>query len=162
MLIVVKAKITMRYLMEKEKKKKCPLSHWNSFVRHLPRHLRDVHKWSREYARTASTKLNLRKQYTFSSQENASAGNRKLRRVNINPKTNSSRKPCRRKRICPIRGCLTVTERLPQHLHQVHKLTQDDATYKKYISFTKVITSKTPHIFLSIKAEKAEDASGPS
>ena len=34
---------------EKGKKKKCPLSHCNSFVRHLPRHLRDVHKWFREY-----------------------------------------------------------------------------------------------------------------
>lgn len=61
----------------KRTKKKCPLPHCDSFVRHLPRHLRDVHKWSREYARTALSRLKLRKQYTFSSDENASAGNRK-------------------------------------------------------------------------------------
>ena len=55
-----------------------------------------------------------------------------------------------------------MTERLPQHLHQVHKLPRDDAKYKKYISLAKVITSKKPHIFLGMEAEKAEDASGPS
>ena len=55
-----------------------------------------------------------------------------------------------------------MTERLPQHLHQVHKLPRDDAKYKKYTSLAKVITSKKPHIFLSMKAEKAENLSGPS
>ena len=54
-----------------------------------------------------------------------------------------------------------MTERLPQHLHQVHKIPRDDAKYKKYTSLAKVITSKKPHIFLSMKTEKAENVSAP-
>ena len=30
----------------KRRKKRCPLLHCNSLVRHLPRHMRDVHNWS--------------------------------------------------------------------------------------------------------------------
>ena len=146
----------------KRRKKRCPLSHCNSLVRHLSRHMRDVHNWSREYARTSASRLKLRKQYTFSSQETASAGNRKLRRIKNNSDPKSKKKPCRRKKICPIPGCSTVTERLPQHLHQVHKLSSDDAKYKKYISVAKVISAKKPHIFLRMKAERAENVGGLS
>ena len=47
-------------------------------------------------------------------------------------------------------------------MDQVHKLSSDDAKYKKYMSVAKVISAKTPHIFLRMKAERVRNVGGPS
>ena len=139
---------------QKKKKKKCPLPYSHSVVRHLPRHLRNVHNWSKQVAKTATCRFKLRRQYTFSSQETASAGNRKPRKTECDSKLKNYKKPCRKKKVCPIPGCTTVTERLPQHLHQVHKLRSDDPKYKKCMSLAKVVSMKNDHIFHRMKAKR--------
>ena len=141
----------------KQQKKKCPLPHCNSVVRHLPRHLRNVHKWPKQVAKTATSRFKLRKQYTFSSQEAASAGNRKPRKTKCDSKSKNYKKPCRRKKVCPIPGCTTITERLPQHLHQVHKLSSDEPKYKKCMSLAKVVSMKNDHVFHRMKAKRESE-----
>ena len=140
-----------------KQQKKCPLPYCNSAVRHLPRHLRNVHNWSKQVAKTATCRFKLRKQYTFSSQETASAGNRKPRKTECDSKPKNYKKPCRKKKVCPIPGCTTVTERLPQHLHQVHKLRSDDPKYKKCMSLAKVVSMKNDHIFHRMKAKRENE-----
>ena len=137
-----------------KQKKKCPLPHCNSVVRHLPRHMREVHEWSKASAKTVTSRLGLRKKYTFSSKETVSAGNRKQRKFTRDSASVSCKKPCRRKKLCPVLGCSTVTERLPQHLQQKHELKRDDGKYKKYLSLAKVVSRKKTHIFLRMKAER--------
>ena len=138
----------------KQNKKRCPLPHCHSVVRHLPRHLREVHHWSKGYAKTVTSRFQLRKQYTFSSKETASAGNRAPRKIKSDSAPVSHKKPCRRIRICPYPGCSTVTKRLPQHLQQVHKLKRDDGKYRKYMSFAKVLSTKKPELFKRTQAER--------
>ena len=141
----------------KQQKKKCPLPNCNSAVRHLPRHLRNVHKWPKQVAKTATCRFKLRKQYTFSSQETAFAGNRKPRKTECDSKPKNDKKPSRKKKICPIPGCTTVTERLPQHLHQVHKLSSDEPKYKKCMSLAKVVSMKNDHVFHRMKAKRENE-----
>lgn len=142
----------------RRRKKKCPLPHCNSKVCNLPRHMREVHEWSETSAKTVTSRLKLRKKYTFSSKETASAGNRKQRKVESDSaavnRTAGPKKPCRRKKLCPVLGCSTVTERLPQHLQKKHELNRDDGKYKKYLSLAKVVSREKPHIFLRMKAER--------
>ncbi|KAJ7354930.1 hypothetical protein OS493_029039 [Desmophyllum pertusum] len=47
--------------------------------------------------KTVASRLQLRKQYTFSSKETASAGNRKPRKTESNSKPDNRKKPCQRK-----------------------------------------------------------------
>ena len=117
----------------------------------------NVHNWSKQVAKTATCRFKLRKQYTFSSQETASAGNRKPRKTECDSKPKNYKKPCRKKKVCPIPGCTTVTERLPQHLHQVHKLRSDDPKYKKCMSLAKVVSMKNDHIFHRMKAKRENE-----
>ena len=72
-----------------------------------------------EYARTAVSRFKLRKKYEFASEETAAAGNRKLRKSSGESCT--FKKSNRKRRLCPIPGCMTVTDRLPQHLQRKHK-----------------------------------------
>jgi len=141
----------------KQQKKKCPLPYCNSVVCHLPRHLRNVHNWSKQVAKTATCRFKLRKQYTFSSQETAYAGNRKPWKTKGDSKPKNCKKPSRKKKICPIPGCTTVSERLPQHLHQVHKLGSDEPKCKKCMSLAKVVSMKNDHIFHRMKAQRENE-----
>ena len=55
----------------KHEKKPCPVPNCDAKVIHLPKHLRNVHKWHTEYARTALRRFTLRKKYAFAYQETA-------------------------------------------------------------------------------------------
>ena len=57
-----------------QEKRECPLPSCDSKVVHIPRHLRNVHKWSEVHARTAVSRLGLRKKYEFSVEEKAKEG----------------------------------------------------------------------------------------
>ena len=96
----------------KRMKKPCPVPSCEAKVVHLPKHLRNVHKWN--YARTALSRFILHKKNEFSSAETAATSNCKLRKSNGERCT--AKKPNRQGRLCPFTGCMTVTERLPQHL----------------------------------------------
>lgn len=133
-------------------KKPCPLPHCDKKVIHLPKHLRNVHNWRTESARTALARFKLRKKYAFASQETASAGNR--RRKKTDQQRPNTKKPNRKSKICPIPGCMEVTERLPQHLQRRHKLKREDAKYNKLLGLAKVVSTKRTHIFLRMKEER--------
>ena len=128
-------------------KKPCPVPNCNAAVVHLPKHLRNVHKWHAEYARTALARFKLRKKYKFISQEAASAGNRKGKKS----EEKKTKKPKRKSRICPLLGCMVITERLPQHLQRIHKLKREDPKYKKYLSLAKVVSTDKSHVFMRMK-----------
>lgn len=134
----------------KREKKPCPVPNCNANVVHLPKHLRNVHKWHAEYARTALSRFKLRKKYEFASQEAASAGNHS-RKKSEEKKTKP--KPNRKRKICPLPGCMVITERLPQHLQRTHKLKREDPKYKKYLSLAKVVSTDKPHVFMRMKEE---------
>lgn len=53
-----------------------------------------------------------------------------------------------------------MTEKLPQHLQQVHKLKRDDAKYRKCMSVAKVVSMKKPHLFLRMQAERESNIGG--
>ena len=59
----------------KRAKKPCPVPRCDAKVVHLPKHLRNVHKWTIESSRLALTRFKLRKKYTFVSQETAPVEN---------------------------------------------------------------------------------------
>ena len=88
----------------KQQKKKCPLPYCNSVVRHLPRHLRNVHNWSKQVAKTATCRFKLRKKYTFSSQETAYAGNKKPRKTIGDSKPKNCKKPSGRRKYAPFQA----------------------------------------------------------
>ena len=136
----------------RRKKRECPLPYCSSKVVHLPRHLRKVHQWSKENARTAVSRFGLRKKYQFSDTEKAMAGNRKAKKETTQRKC--QKKPCRKKKLCPLTGCMTTTDRLPQHLRRKHKLEPRNAKYKRALSMAKVISRDRPHIFLRMKQER--------
>ncbi|PFX18264.1 uncharacterized protein LOC111339793 [Stylophora pistillata] len=145
-------------ITRERQKRVCPFPHCNSKVVHLPRHLRTVHKCSKEYARTATSRFGLRRKYAFADKEKASAGNRKLKKAHTE---RSQKKPCRKMKRCPLTGCMTTTNRLPQHLQKVHKLQRTSPKYNKALLMAKVISRDQPHIFLRMKQE-SERYQGPA
>ena len=106
-----KAKEELKDNAESEKKSK-------KKVVHIPRHLVHVHGWSYSRSRTAVTQFNLRKKYTFKSQETAEAGNRKKKQTD--EKAPKAYKDYHKKRICSMLGCSACVKRLPAHLKNVH------------------------------------------
>lgn len=97
--------------MYKRNKKECPFSTCSAKVFHLPRHLRNVHKWSKESARTALQHFNIRKL----------------------PEKKGSKKDYHIRKRCPVIGCTSVVKRMSDHLLRVHKLNKSGKTYKDYM-----------------------------
>lgn len=83
----------------------CPLKGCKSQVVDLPRHLREVHKWTKERAKTATSHFGMRD--SFSSKV---GGKRKEKKW----------KDYHHHRKCPIAGCHSTVRRLSHHLRQVH------------------------------------------
>ncbi|KAJ7376765.1 hypothetical protein OS493_032498 [Desmophyllum pertusum] len=108
--------------------------------------------------RTALSRFKLRKEYEFTSQELLLL---EICRAKPKPKESTSCKnPHRKRKLCPLPGCMVSTERLPQHLQRRHKLKRDDAKYKKALSMAKVVSAKRSHVFLRIK-EESNKATNP-
>ena len=95
----------------KRRKIACPLVACKANVVHLPRHMRNVHHWTKEAASKVLLKYNIRK------------------RLNKEPKKKDYR--CRRK--CPIGDCHSIARRLPKHLQKVHKLNKASKEYNDAI-----------------------------
>ena len=87
-------------------KRLCPLKGCKSQVIDLPRHLREVHNWSREKAQKATSKFGMQKS---SSSKVVEKG-----------KENKG-KDYHHHRKCPVLGCYSTVKRLSHHLQQVHK-----------------------------------------
>ena len=95
----------------KRRKIACPLVACKANVVHLPRHMRNVHHWTKEAASKVLLKYNIRK------------------RLNKEPKKKDYR--CRGK--CPIGDCHSIVQRLPKHLQKVHKLNKASKEYNDAI-----------------------------
>ena len=106
----------------------CPLKGCNSKVIHLPRHLREVHEWTKEKAKKATSRFGLRKSF--------------LPKLNEKPVQQSSgatvqekeKQDYHRHRRCPVAGCTSVVKRLSQHIQQVHKeIKKGSSDYKQIL-----------------------------
>ena len=114
--------------------------------------MRSVHGWSKDSASTVTSRFLLRKKYVFTNEERASAGDRNKKKESCPESKVNTKKPCRRKKLCPFPGCQIITERLPQHLLCRHHLKRDDSKYKKVTSLAKVISASTmPQKLLEMK-----------
>ena len=134
-----------------KKERPMPMCH-KEVVHHL-RHLGNIHGWSSENARAATSRFKLRKKYTFTDEEMASPRNRKVSKARLVSETNK-KKPNRKRKLCPVQGCRIITDRLPQRLRRKRKLNQSDAEYRNPISFAKTMSSSKPHVFLRMKEEE--------
>jgi hypothetical protein len=89
-------------VVSKEERRKvcCPLFACKATVIHLPRHMRNVHHWTKEAASKVLSKFNIRKRK-----------NKEDKKKDYHPR-----------RRCPISNCHSIVHRLPAHLKKVHKL----------------------------------------
>ena len=112
----LKAEVKAPKMEGKRAKHKCPVPNCpKEYVVHLPRHLRDFHKWSKEKAAQAISQFNLRKP--------------RKRKI-------AERSREHKRRVCPVRGCNAVVKRIHNHLRGKHKLTPDDTRYHDYLKET--------------------------
>ena len=93
----------------------CPLNGCKSKVIHLPRHLRDVHKWTKEKAKKATSRFGLRKSFLPKFSE------KKVEQSPGKTVQEKKRKDYHQHRRCPVNGCNSVVKRLANHIQQVHK-----------------------------------------
>ena len=91
----------------KRVKHRCPYPTCSSNVIHLPRHMKQVHKWAKEDATSVVNTFALRKQ-----------------------RKGSQRKSLKQK-ICPVFGCKSVVRRLHNHLVDIHGHKRGSKTYKE-------------------------------
>ena len=106
----------------------CPMLSCKAKVIHLPRHMRNVHNWTKEAAAKVLSKYNIRKK------ERKEDKDRHLRRR------------------CPVRGCFSVVLRLSTHLQKVHKLEKTSKAYSDAIKSSRV-APKGQHTLLKLKEQ---------
>ena len=110
----------------------CPLKGCKSKVIHLPRHLRDVHKWTKEKARKATSTFGLRKSFLPKFSE------KKVEQSPGKTEQEKKRKDYHRHRRCPVNGCNSVVKRLSNHIQQVHKeIKKGSPVYKQLLRETR-------------------------
>ena len=96
----------------------CPLFGCKAEVVHLPKHMRNVHHWSKEAAAKVLSKFNIRK------------------RKNKEDKKKDYH--CRRR--CPLSDCHSIVRRLPAHLKNVHKLEKSSSQYIDALENAKIVS----------------------
>lgn len=117
--------------------KTCPVPSCGSEVVHLPRHLKDVHGWPKERARTALTRFGMRKKYTFTSPGKAPKKKKKTEKIdNTDDKVQADSKPndYHHYRYCPVDGCTSLVKRITPHLKKVHNLKAGSDAYIRALS----------------------------
>ena len=108
----------------------CPLASCKAKVVHLPRHMRNVHHWTKEAAAKVLHKYNMRKTPA----------------TKLSKKTESSKRQTdyHLRRLCPVGNCHSIVLRFSKHLQRVHKLTKTSKEYRDAIKMSKVV-SKEKH-----------------
>jgi hypothetical protein len=105
----------------KRKRMKRPCPSCGTFVIHLPRHLKCVHKWQPDRARRATILYGLKKPY-------------------------SNRKDYHHPKVCPVENCFSVVKRMCKHLQQVHKIKKTSAQYYSALNQAKLFKPKMPNV----------------
>jgi len=103
---------------KRRKKHLCPLKGCKSQVTDLPRHLRDVHKWTREKVQKATSKFGMRKSFSSAVVEKGKE---------------NKWKDYHHHRKCPVSGCHSTVKRLSHHLQQVHKEIRKGSSEYKFL-----------------------------
>ena len=130
----------------KTEKKPCPSC--SKAVSQLPRHLKNVHGWSREEARKASDNYGLRKRYTFKMPTKGTGSGRECKKS----------KDYHKRRHCPIDGCYATPKRLSAHLNNVHKMKAKTSAYKDVLKRAKpVMTEKEDGMSHAKKAASVKE-----
>lgn len=102
---------------------------------HMPRHLQDVHGWTKEHARTALQRFGLRKAYTYSDPSKVPKTKKKTSTQDETEKKEGTKiKDYHHYRYCPVVGCASLVKRLPPHLKNVHGLVPASDEYKQVMS----------------------------
>ena len=116
-------------------KKRCPLPSCDSIVYHIPRHLKEVHGWTKELSRTALSRFGLRKSYAYTEPSKVTAKKKKPNpEVKVKSEGEKKAKDYHHYRYCPVGGCTSLVKRLPPHLKKVHKLIPGSKDYKEAMS----------------------------
>lgn len=115
----------------------CPLPSCKSEIVHLPRHMRNVHKWTKKAAAKVLSKYNIRKQGA----------------------TKQSKDYHLRRR-CPVGGCFSIVQRLSTHLQNVHKMEKTSKEYCDAIKTSKVVP-KGKHPIINWKEQRAQNIHTP-
>ena len=106
------------------RKVSCPLVACKSKVIHLPRHMRNVHKWSKEASSKVLVKYNIRK------------------RKSPEKKKGGKHKDYHTRRRCPVNECHSIVFRLTAHLQKVHKMESSSKEYRDAMERARVIPDK--------------------
>ena len=93
----------------------CPVKGCRKLLLHLPRHLRNVHKWSRQESKTAKNLYGLRKNYVFKNKEK------------------NTKNKVRLAKACPVYGCRSMQKNMSRHLKTAHKLDPLSTEYKNLL-----------------------------
>ena len=100
---------------------------------HLPRDLRNTHRWSKEQAKKALRLFGLRKAYTFKDQEKQ-----------VEEKQS---KDYHRQRKCPYSGCYAVVRRIAGYLKEEHGLKPHSSCSKSLIEKAQKQKTWKPKVF---------------
>ena len=103
---------TAKNVQKKRARRRCPLKGCKADVIDIPRHLREVHDWSKEMARKATSRYGMRKSFEPKPVKNKKS------------ESNEGKKICNdyhRHRACPIQGCQSVVKSLSNHIRQGHR-----------------------------------------
>ena len=115
---------TTKNVKKKRPRRRCPLKSCKAEVIDIPRHLIEVHDWSKDMARKATSRYGVRKSFEPKAEmkkSDSSHGKKKYTDYH-------------RHRACPVQGCRSVVKRLSGHLRQVHgDIPIGSALYKKIL-----------------------------
>ena len=115
-------------------KHKCPYPSCSAKVVHLPRHMRQKHKWDEEDAVGVLNMFGLRAE---------------------RKRTSTKGKRVHKKRMCPIDGCRSVVKRIHNHLTDVHNKKRGSKEYKYWLKMAVIYQGKD----ISESSESTPDSS---
>ena len=132
--VEIKVQVKIETSKTTRTKRPCPLPFCKSQVIHLPRHLQDVHGWSKEHSRTALTRFGMRKTYTFSDPGKVPNKKKKATDEKETKTEATTRKDYHKYRYCPLHGCTSLVKRIPAHLKNFHHMDPASEEYRDALS----------------------------
>ena len=132
--VEIKVQVKIETSKTTRAKRPCPLPLCKSQVIHLPRHLQDVHGWSKEHSRTALTRFGMRKTYTFSDPGKVPNKKKKATDEKETKTEARTRKDYHKYRYCPLHGCTSLVKRIPAHLKNFHHMDPASEEYRDALS----------------------------
>ena len=127
---------TAKNVQKKRPRRRCPLKGCKADVIDIPRHLREVHDWSKEMARKATSSYGMRKSFEPKPVKNNKSESSEGKKIYTD---------YHRHRACPIQGCKSVVKRLSNHIRQVHRdIPVGSPFYKKILREARSVKTWKP------------------